>query len=354
MLSEQEKTVLRQLAQAIAADMPGYYSDPKHRAELSTWRTIGATLAGLVIGVGTPLFAFETVKGNTVLSGPRMTVIAGVFSVLAVICYLLCFKLVRERVDVPANNQKLEIGKLLKSLVTNQSLLGIIAAAIALLLAQLADALAERGELPQIPEDIIAYRLSTLSQDERRVLELVAVFTSWAPFQALSAILRRDPLELTHLCCQLTQKKLLVESTREGGLEYSFTHERIKATVAQQQSESGRRLLHLRVARYLEDRLEAGQTAPYDQLIHHYTAGGDRFRTFRYRVLSLNAYAGLRYELMPTLTADPKTGLSGPDGLWEYFQTMRAELAGLRRFTPEQEELDRLRACVDNGLEALS
>ena len=112
-------------------------SDPKHRAELSTWRTIGATLAGLVIGVGTPLFAFETVKGNTVLSGPRMTVIAGVFSVLAVICYLLCFKLVRERVDVPANNQKLEIGKLLKSLVTNQSLLGIIAAAIALLLAQL-------------------------------------------------------------------------------------------------------------------------------------------------------------------------------------------------------------------------
>ena len=228
----------------------------------------------------------------------------------------------------------------------------------ALLLAQLADTLAERGELPRIPEDIIAYRLSSLSQDERRVLELVAVFTSWAPFQALSAILRRDPLELTHLCCQLTQKKLLVESTREGGLEYSFTHERIKATVAQQQSESGRRLLHLRVARYLEDRLEVGQTAPYDQLIHHYTAGGDRFRTFRYRVLSLNAYAGLRYELMPTLTADPRTGLSGPDGLWEYFQTMRAELAGLRRFTPEQEELDRLelillhvesRCCIHDG-----
>lgn len=76
-------------------------SDPKDRAELSTWRTIGATLAGLVIGVGTPLFAFETVNGNTVLSGSRMTIIAGVFSVLGIICYLLCFNLVRERVDVP-------------------------------------------------------------------------------------------------------------------------------------------------------------------------------------------------------------------------------------------------------------
>ena len=112
-------------------------SDPKDRAELSTWRTIGATLAGLAIGVGTPLFAFETVNGNTVLSGPRMTIIAGVFGVCAIICYLLCFNLVRERVEVPANNQKLEIGKLLKSLVTNRSLLGIIAAAISLLLAQL-------------------------------------------------------------------------------------------------------------------------------------------------------------------------------------------------------------------------
>lgn len=112
-------------------------ADPKDRAELSTWRTIGATLAGLVIGVGTPMFAYETVNGNTVLSGTRMTVIAGVFSVLAIICYLLCFNLVTERVEVPANNTKLDIGKLLKSLVTNRPLLGIIAAAIALLLAML-------------------------------------------------------------------------------------------------------------------------------------------------------------------------------------------------------------------------
>ena len=112
-------------------------ADPKDRAELSTWRTIGATLAGLVIGVGTPMFAYETVNGNTVLSGTRMTVIAGVFGVMAIGCYLLCFNLVRERVEVPANNEKLKIGRLLKSLVTNRSLLGIIAAAIALLLAML-------------------------------------------------------------------------------------------------------------------------------------------------------------------------------------------------------------------------
>lgn len=111
--------------------------EAEDRAALSTWRSIGGTLAGLVIGVGTPLVAYVTVNGQTVLSGSRMTLIAGVFSVCAIICYMLCFTLVRERVEIPANNQKLEIGKLLHSLVTNRALAGIIAAAILLLLAML-------------------------------------------------------------------------------------------------------------------------------------------------------------------------------------------------------------------------
>lgn len=112
-------------------------ADAKDRASLSTWRSIGSTLAGLVIGVGTPLFAYETVNGNTILSGNRMTIIAGVFSVMAVICYMLCFKLATERVEVPQNNTKFNFGDLMKSLVTNRSLIGIIAATILLLLVML-------------------------------------------------------------------------------------------------------------------------------------------------------------------------------------------------------------------------
>lgn len=112
-------------------------ADPKERAELSTWRTIGATLAGLAIGVGTPLVAYVSVDGKPVLSGSRMTMIAGVFSICAIICYLLCFQLVRERIPVEANSQKLDIGRLVSSLFTNRALLGIIAAAILLLVGML-------------------------------------------------------------------------------------------------------------------------------------------------------------------------------------------------------------------------
>ena len=98
-------------------------SDPHDRTELSTWRTIGSTLAGLVIGVGTPVFAYVTVNGNTVLSGPRMTIIAGVFSVLAVICYVICFQMVTERVEVPANNEKMDVRKMFSSLASMVGLL---------------------------------------------------------------------------------------------------------------------------------------------------------------------------------------------------------------------------------------
>ena len=63
--------------------------DPDDRQSLSTFRTMGGTLAGVVIGVGLPLIACQKVDGVETLIGSRVTLAAGVFSVLAVVCYLL-------------------------------------------------------------------------------------------------------------------------------------------------------------------------------------------------------------------------------------------------------------------------
>ena len=141
---------------------------------MATWRSVGATLAGLVIGTGTPLVAYVTVDGNPVLSGSRMTIIAGVFSVCAVICYLLCFNLVRERVPVPANNQKLDLVALGKSLITNRALLGIIAAALLLLLAMLGMQGMSAYVFPNV------YR-STQAQSAVSLLSNVAILIICAP-----------------------------------------------------------------------------------------------------------------------------------------------------------------------------
>lgn len=116
---------------------------PEDRQSLSTFRTVGGTLSGVFMGILVPLIAFETVKGRTVLVGSKFTIAAGVFSVLAILCYMGCYHLTLERVK-PQNVEKTEkesFGKefadLIKKLFTNRALLSVIAAMVFMLLAQL-------------------------------------------------------------------------------------------------------------------------------------------------------------------------------------------------------------------------
>ena len=114
--------------------------EPDHRQSLSTYRTMGGTLAGMAVGAGVPIIAYDTVGGNAVLNGPRFTLIAGIFSALAVICYLICFWLTTERVkmdsDVQAHRNH-SVGKMLGNASRNRALISIIAASVVMLLAQL-------------------------------------------------------------------------------------------------------------------------------------------------------------------------------------------------------------------------
>ncbi len=117
--------------------------EPADRQSLSTWRTMGSTLAGLITGVAIPLFAYDTkiIGGSevAVMNGPRFTVIAGVFSILAILAYIGCYFLTNERI-VQKNERKAldrrSVGHMLTSAVTNRALLSIIVASVFMLVAQ--------------------------------------------------------------------------------------------------------------------------------------------------------------------------------------------------------------------------
>ena len=114
-------------------------AEPSDRQSLSTFRTMGGTLAGVIIGAGVPMVAYETVDGNSVLSGSRFTMIAGVCSILAVVCYLLCYFLTTERVKTETSQQQENnsVFVMLKNAAKNRALISIIVASIVMLLAQL-------------------------------------------------------------------------------------------------------------------------------------------------------------------------------------------------------------------------
>ena len=115
-------------------------AEPGDRQSLSTYRTMGGTLAGLLIGAGVPMLAYDEVNGNMVLNGLRFTMIAGVFSVLAVVCYLICYALVTERVRTESyetKGAKNGVFHMLLNAIKNKALISIIVASIVMLLAQL-------------------------------------------------------------------------------------------------------------------------------------------------------------------------------------------------------------------------
>lgn len=110
-------------------------SEPKDRSSLSVFRSVGGTFAGILIGVMAPSLVYYTDEaGNQVVSAGRISLVAGAFSVIAVICYLLCYFMTTERVEyVPKTTEKKSVGATLKSLLTNRALLGMIVSAVLLL-----------------------------------------------------------------------------------------------------------------------------------------------------------------------------------------------------------------------------
>ncbi len=111
--------------------------EPDHRQSLSTYRSIGSSLAGLIIGAGVPLLAYDNVEGHSILVGEKFTAIAGVFSILAVICYMLCFSLTTERVITEHHDNHSSVGTMLKNVFRNRALISIVVASVVMLLSQL-------------------------------------------------------------------------------------------------------------------------------------------------------------------------------------------------------------------------
>jgi GPH family glycoside/pentoside/hexuronide:cation symporter len=114
-------------------------ADAGERQSLSTYRTMGSTIAGAIIGAGIPLLAYDKSEDSSVvMNGGRFTLIAGVLSILAIVSYLICYRLVSERVNIEATPRgKYGIKDVIRSALKNRALISIIAASIIMLLSQM-------------------------------------------------------------------------------------------------------------------------------------------------------------------------------------------------------------------------
>lgn len=115
---------------------------PEERTSLSTFRSLGATLANLIIGVGGPMLIYASDENGAQVirnGGDIFPLLAGIFSVCSILCYIICYKCTTERVKIEKdpNEPKITLGDTVKAIFTSRALLGIVAAAIFLLLSSL-------------------------------------------------------------------------------------------------------------------------------------------------------------------------------------------------------------------------
>lgn len=84
---------------------------------------------------------YKDAAGNQVVNSTNFTILAGIFSLCAILCYLLCYWLCTERVVLPDKKQAAEkqmsVLASLKEVVGSRALLGVILSALLLLLASL-------------------------------------------------------------------------------------------------------------------------------------------------------------------------------------------------------------------------
>lgn len=102
-------------------------ADPIERTSLSTWRSIGAGIGGLVTMI-LPLLVYD--EADNIIGG-RLIWIGIAMGGLAFFAYMACLKMTTERVQVPKTQEKFNYFKTLKGFFKNRPLLAMCLASFA-------------------------------------------------------------------------------------------------------------------------------------------------------------------------------------------------------------------------------
>jgi signal transduction histidine kinase/serine/threonine protein kinase len=144
----------------------------------------------------------------------------------------------------------------------------------------------EKLEIIKIPPtiiDIVMRRIELLSEKEKNLLSYAAV------------IGREFEIELLYTLCELPKEEViyivdkavglqLLEQNRQKKGSILFVHDRIKDAFYKKIGERKRRVLHLKVARIMEELKKQDPGISVFELAYHYTEGGDEEKTLEYTI----------------------------------------------------------------------
>lgn len=209
-----------------------------------------------------------------------------------------------------------------------------------MLLGVYAGGICRRGEDAPLQE-LWKAQFDRLSRGSRQVLELIAACQAWADMDSLENILKKDGLELLQDLEELKEKGIICEKMADGQIRFLFCHSNMREFVHNQMEPSKVRVLHRRLAQYIE-KLPSYDSSRVQRLIYHYQLCGNKEKVLYYQVRSLAEYAQKFYELYPMyLSSWEKNAFDGAAVL-EHCNRLEREILRLYQEKSQSRETEQL------------
>ena len=113
-------------------------AEADHRAALSTFRGVGSLIPQVLVGVVMPMFLYTKLEdGTQVANAGAFPIVALGLAIAAAGCYLICYKMCTERIEVQKSEENISFAQTCKALFTNRALIGIVIVYICFLGAQM-------------------------------------------------------------------------------------------------------------------------------------------------------------------------------------------------------------------------
>lgn len=217
----------------------------------------------------------------------------------------------------------------------------------AFFLMELLNTVKEKGAIGEISgkaQDILKSRIMDISEEGIKLLNIASMFFDRVGLDMLKTVSGRDELELLDVLDELQGKYIIEEVESGDGINFEFTHNKLREFIYGLQSVSRRRILHNRIGQALEKKLKGGfhDRFLYPSLIYHFSNGGNKVAALNYRIKGLDKYSDFGHELFPVLyediEAEEQAGMDQVESI-KYLEELEEQLKEIKGSEKKSREL---------------
>lgn len=158
------------------------------------------------------------------------------------------------------------------------------------------------GRLPPKTANMIQSRLIGLTDQDRHILEYIALYPRFATLEELQVLASQTKLEILRSLEKLMDRGLICQNSTYNKTGYSFSHQLIRDYIYEHMLEDIRLTLHTMAAEAQEALYLSGadlNCCPI--LIYHFTRCGNLLKSYTYQLEYLKGFYNVAHEIYPAL-----------------------------------------------------